>query len=236
MKKTLLLVSILSFIVSCTPDLVLNNDLKEKTEVMQVKGKQGFRIKQVISYGEFETSKVKRSWTTSYNIPLIVTFKGAKQKLSYLQVDGKRNVAEVFGASVYSEKEIGWLSEYFKIQLDYKSYYTGTIALDKGTNNWDYIIFNPNTAHWNNVTRGFARNGSEEIEIKGVKKLKGQASFMNLDVYGYEFIKNGRSIGAVSIVNNGRVWMRTDLDDETRLVLASLSSGLMLRDNIEEEQ
>jgi hypothetical protein len=107
--------------------------------------------------------------------------------------------------------------------------------MDEGKNNWDYVIFNPNTSHWENVTTGFAKNGQKEIEIKGVKELEGQANWLQLDVYGYQFWIDGEAVGAVSIVNNGRVWMRQDLDDETKLVLASLSSGLMLRDNIEEE-
>ena len=110
------------------------------------------------------------------------------------------------------------------------------MILNKGQKSWDYVIFNPNTSHWENVTTGFARNGDQEIEIKGVKAIEGQANIFKLDVYGYQFFKNGESIGAVSILNNGRVWMREELDDETKLVLASLSSGLMLRNNIEEER
>ena len=67
-----------------------------------------------------------------------------------------------------------------------------------------------------------------------MKAIEGQANIFQLDVYGYQFFQNGEAIGAVSIINNGRVWMREDLDEEMKLVLASLSSGLMVRNNIEE--
>jgi hypothetical protein len=66
--------------------------------------------------------------------------------------------------------------------------------------------------------------------------LEGTSRLMTMmDVYGYEFRLNGKTIGAVSTVNNGKVWLKNTLHPELKLVLASVSSGLMLRNSVREE-
>ena len=57
-----------------------------------------------------------------------------------------------------------------------------------------------------------------------------------LDVYGYEFLLNGKSIGAVQTVNNGRVWIDSSQSDDVKLALASVATGVLLRHNPKELQ
>ena len=80
MRNYFLIVLTAILLGSCaTPNIVLDNRLAEKTTIMEAKGRQGWQIGQVIKFGDFETGKVKRSWITSYTLPFIVTFKGAKE-------------------------------------------------------------------------------------------------------------------------------------------------------------
>jgi hypothetical protein len=51
---------------------------------------------------------------------------------------------------------------------------------------------------------------------------------------GYEFVYKDQAIGAVETINNGKVWFKNDLQDDLKLVLASLSSSLLLRTSLEE--
>jgi hypothetical protein len=53
----------------------------------------------------------------------------------------------------------------------------------------------------------------------------------NIDNLGFEYKAEGRSVGAVQIFNNGKVWIRNGLLEEQKLVLAALSTALMIRNN-----
>ena len=77
-------------------------------------------------------------------------------------------------------------------------------------------------------------NKGEKITIRAVKKIKGQANWINIDVHGYEFVQSGRAIGAVSLLNNGRVWMNNEITDDTKLVLSSVMTGLLVRHSLSE--
>jgi hypothetical protein len=54
-----------------------------------------------------------------------------------------------------------------------------------------------------------------------------------LTVYGHEFVLDGKTVGAVSTINNGKVWIDASLDAHTRTVIAALASGLLLRTDVE---
>src|SRR5687767_7977085 len=50
--------------MSCgTAKLAVSDDLKGSHDEYTVKGKDGIMIKQKLSFGEYKTTKVKRSWT-----------------------------------------------------------------------------------------------------------------------------------------------------------------------------
>jgi len=238
--KTILFSTILSAsVISCrTAELAVNNDFKNDTETYAVKGKQGSQIGQVISFGDFKTSKVKRGWTSGYSIPFIVKFQGAKEKLSFKQFGVNGNTAEVALVSRFKNTEYEPVKDYFSVSLKYKNYFAGGIKVDNQDSPWDFIVHNVDgmsRSLKNNQTVGFVRNNKIQIDITGIRELEGSPSFITQnDVYGYEFQLNGKIIGAVSTINNGKVWFKKDLSDDLKMVLASVSSGLMLRNNIEE--
>ena len=238
--KTILFSTVVSsFIFSCrTAETAVNNDLKSDTEIYSVKGRQGSQIGQVISFGDFKTSKVKRGWTFGYSIPFVVRFQGAKEKLSFSQFGTNGNAAEVALVSRFKETDIEPIKDYFSVSLKYKNYFAGGIKLQNETDSWDFIVHNVDGASRSlkqNPTIGFIRNRSMHIDILGIRELEGSPSFMTQnDVYGYEFQLNGKVIGAVSTINNGKVWFKKDLTEDLKLVLASISSGLMLRNSVEE--
>jgi len=238
--KNLLFSTVVSIsIFSCrTAELAVNNDLKNETETYNVKGRQGFQIGQVVSFGDFKTSKVKRGWTSGYSVPFIVKFQGAKEKLSFTQFGSNASSAEVTLVSRFKETEYQPIKEYFSISLKYKNYFAGSVKLTANQENWDFIVHNVDGASRslrNNSTIGFVRNNHTQIDISGIRELEGSSSFITQnDVYGYEFQLDGKVIGAVSTINNGKVWFKKDLDDDLKLVLAGISSGLMLRNSVEE--
>jgi hypothetical protein len=232
--------SLFVFFYSCrTAEVAVNNDLKSNSEVYAVKGRQGFQVGQVLSFGDFTTSKVKRGWTFSYSVPFIVKFQGAKEKLSFQQFDQNKNVADVAVVSRFKETEYTPVGDYFDISLRYKNYFAGTLKMNGAEDTWDFIIHNVDgneRSLGKNGTAGFIRNRQTKIDIVGIRELEGASSFLTQnDVYGYEFRQNGQIIGSVSTINNGKVWFKNGLNEDLKLVLAGVSSSLMLRNNVENE-
>ncbi len=65
--------------------IVVSDELKTNTSVMDAKGKQGWQFSQVIKYGGFRTSKIKRSWPSGFDIDFIERFRSAREKLGFTQ-------------------------------------------------------------------------------------------------------------------------------------------------------
>jgi hypothetical protein len=233
--KNVLMFSVFAMLLgSCKPLMLAVDDrLNEDTTFMEVEGRTVWAGKKDLTFGEFVTtnSSISRTWKNSYDISFLVNFQGAKEKLRYAQMDTLGNVAEVFGVNLYKESGVG---QYFNIRTKHESYYAGTIVLDKGKTVWEYIVNNPTAPHTDkDFTNGFITKGKQRIEIEGVKKYVGQRGH-SLTPHGYQFKMDDKAIGAVSMNGRGQVWIRQDLDTEIRLVLASLSTGLLLRDHIDD--
>ncbi len=234
----LLFTSLSVCIFSCrTAELPINENLKNDTETYVAKGRQGSQIGQVISFGDFKTSKIKRGWTFAYSIPFFVKFQGAKEKLSFnlSSADGKS--ADVALVSKFKETEYEPVQDYFAVSLNYKNYFAGAIKLTTG-GEWDFVVHDVDGVSRSlgkNSTIGFVRKEHHKINITGIRSLEGSSDFITQNqVYGYEFQQDGKVIGAVSTINQGKVWLKKDLDAEIKLVLACVSSGLMLRNSVAE--
>ena len=213
----------------------MSPELKNQTSVYDVKGRNGF-FKRVITYGDYYTSKVKRGWTHSYNIPFFVTYKGAKQKLSFTQMDSTGLAADVFCVGKFKQKEFSLFEDLITVELDRHSNFTGSIfpKTEATADHWDFYLYNPDGGFIDNNTYGVAENvDGTKIQIKGVRQIEQQSQVFDVEVYGYEFFLEGNSIGAVSTINNVRVWMKNNIDNDMKLIVASLSSALMVRDNLE---
>ncbi|WP_196894823.1 hypothetical protein [Aureivirga marina] len=221
---------------SCkTPNIVLSNDLKQETTIHEVSGRQGWQFNQIIRFGEFKTSKIKRGWNLGYNFPFVVHFQGAKEKLRFEQITPDNQKAEVFCIGEFKSAEIPLLDDFFAISIHHEDYFAGSIKNEKL--NWDFIIYEPDGGSWENTTTGEIvnnHNPKEKIILKAVKKIENQANWINIDVHGFEFIQDGKSIAAVSLLNNGRVWMHNTIDENTKLVVSSVMTGLLVRHSMSE--
>src|SRR6188768_1358576 len=64
MKKYKFFIAITMLVVGCTPaKMAVEKSNWNNIEEYSVKGRQGLLIKQKLSFGEYQTSSVKRSWT-----------------------------------------------------------------------------------------------------------------------------------------------------------------------------
>ena len=226
---------VLILLSSCkTAQIPFNPDLN--ATAMPVKGRQGFQIGQVIRYGDYRTDKVQRGWTRSYDVPFILRFQGAKEKLSFTQFGPDGQSVKVSCISRFKSNDLSLVQDFFRIPLQYQNYFAGTIITSE-EDTWDFIVHNPNGDFLKQKeSAGFARNFSKTIEIKAIRGLENQPEWLKKTaVYGHEFILNGVVAGAVSTLNNGTVWIDNSLASEAKIIIASLATGLLLRTDVEEE-
>ncbi|HET6768193.1 MAG TPA: hypothetical protein VFH08_12360, partial [Chitinophagaceae bacterium] len=108
MNKIVTLIAICSILFSCSPAKIAVDDSGwSQREELAVKGRQGFLINQKLSFGEFKTTTVKRSWTRgsswAFGIPLAndwveslnIEFVKRKQTVRFNLIDNKGNESEV---------------------------------------------------------------------------------------------------------------------------------------------
>lgn len=237
-KKFFVLTATTLFLLSSCkiPNLIFSGNLHDNTTVMDAKGRQGWQFNQVISFGDYKTSKITRGWTKGGTWSFVVKFQKAEQKLSFTQNTPFGKSAEVLAVGRFKNTELPLFKDFLSYSFRYENTFAGTvIPNDDESGNWDFVIHDPESGLPNDADCGIIMdNNGDEIIIRGVKKVQGQANWVQLDNYGFEFIRNGQSIGAVSTINNGRVWLKNDIDDNTKLVLASIASSLLVRHSMQE--
>jgi len=108
------LASIVFLLSSCAlPDMALQPEFKSSSSEYKVSGRWGWTSDAPLTFGPFEGSAVKRGWTSSYNIPVLLQFQGSKHKLSFDLKDDQGHAASTFAKGRITSEEIrlfgGWL-------------------------------------------------------------------------------------------------------------------------------
>lgn len=236
--RTLLTVMSTALLLSAcqSPNLVLSQDLQQNVQSFDVAGRMGFTWGRSLRFGEFSTSEVKSSWPTMTRVNFILKFERAHQKLSFTQYGPGERTAQVMAVGRFRNTEVSLLNGHLNYSPDYQNAFTGTVVLPDGGPVWDFLVDDPEGGTFKPVNgTARAQDGSQQLTIEPVRRMEGMAKIAPaLDNYGFEFRLNGRAIGAVSVVNNGRVWMRQDVSPELQLVMASISSALLVRTNLKD--
>lgn len=244
MKKSILFASLIFAIAlsSCkTPNILLTENLQKAAVPMEVKGRQGFRIHQVLTYGGFKTGKVKRGWVTAGNIQFVLNFQKAKEKFQFKQYTTDTAAsAMVYAVGKFESSSFDFFRARsnwkFDIGLNYQNTFAGTIIPDQSKDNsWEFILYNPESSFTDKGDCGFAKDKlGNEIKIVPVKQLEGQRNWINYTNFGFEFQYKNTAIAAVSVLNNGRVWIDPSIPSTLQMVVSSMSSAILLRSNLEQ--
>lgn len=171
MNKKLLIITALFFtITSCkTPSIMVSDNLKTQTTILEANGRQGWQFNQTITFGDYSTSKIQRGWTKGGEWNFFLRFKKAEQKLSFTQYAPNNESADVFAISKFKSNELEFLKGFLSYSFNYQNTYAGLITPNKNLNNqWEFIIHNPEVSLPKDADCGVARdNKGNEITIRG---------------------------------------------------------------------
>lgn len=219
-------------------DIELPDELKADTETLDVKGRWGWQMNQIIKFGDYYTSKIKKGWITTTHSKFLTDFKKAKQKFSFTQYTPAESSANVNCFGELEQRDIDIIKDFFAYNLEYKYVFSGSIELEKDTVSWNFIVNEPDDNPGETEPMGYIGNSQgDKIEIYATAKLEGKKipKLFQGQVFGYFFKIDGKTVAAVSIYNKGKIYLSNDLDERQKLVIASISTALLVRSNLEDE-
>lgn len=225
-------ISFLAISMGCSSAMLINDNLVNDSQILNVEGRQGWMIKQKLSFGDYQSNEVKRGWTFSYDIPFLLRFQGAKEKLQF-QLNEGQHWADVYCLGKATQQDLPMLDNMFQISVKDKDVFSGVIITDYSDKPWLFLIQKNYNKLPKNDFAGTIRLDDRQIDIKEIQHTE-QGTQTWGEPLGYEFLENNEVIGAVEILNKGRVIIKNSNSDEMKLLVAGTSAALLLRSNLNE--
>jgi len=260
MKQAIFSILTVFLLIQCTPmKLSVSDDLKSDHDEYSVKGRQGILIKQKLSFGDYRTTHVKRSWTKGHSsrtglgsydqqqqwVNLIsMEYVNKKQTVNFNLTDG-RQTSEVYCVSKFQAEDlqIGRReNSILNIAMDIagfashsSSLYYVQMFMDESGTPWQLVLDNQASQAAPKKYMGIiARSRSEYYTLVPVTKLEknGKSGNTLLGSVGFEMRDpQGRTVAAVSMIDNGMVFLRKTSAEE-RFILANVCAALLLQEEI----
>ncbi|WP_321281748.1 hypothetical protein [Marinifilum fragile] len=238
MKRSIQILSLILLFLCFTliqckiAEVIINEDLEQSTSPMLVTGNNDLSFKdKVIEFGDFSTSKVHESLNEEKRKSgfMKISFESSEEIFSFTQFCQNEKCLQVECVSVYLNKEMPMFGEFLSYDLKSKNYFAGTLYCKNTFILRDFVVYFSDEV-FKPKAKGFV-NFSPQQKIIIKPAFISKSKIFQIDPEGYEFLLNDKTIAAVETINNGRVWMRPDLDEEMKLVLAGVSTALLLNRN-----
>lgn len=233
-----------------------------ETNAFPVKGRQGLLIRQKLSFGDYKTTPVKRSWTRGGNTrvdlisgqvanpsyPNLIArdYVNSEQSFYFSINDFFGNAADVYAVSEFHAEDLQIGDNPNSVLNILEDIFGGTdfadnlfylqVFINDEQQPWQLVLDN----HAAQVSAGdytgfFALNEKEFYALQPITHIEGKKGpSMVPGSIGYEiFNKNGESVAAVSLVDNGEVYLHTK-DPLERLLLSALCAALLLQQDVSE--
>jgi hypothetical protein len=249
-------------ITACAPfKMAVHEDLQPAYDEYSVKGRQGILINQKMSFGEYSTNKVQRSWTKGNSsrsgfgfidpnrmewVNIISTeYINKKQTVHYALNSGNLQ-SEVYCVSRFNAKDltIGRSeNSILNIGLDLwgkgvkssSMYYVQIYTSDKDDRPWELALDNQESQGRPNKYVGYlAKSKNEYYTLHPVSKveMKGKTGNTLMGAVGFEFRNaNGKTLAAVSLIDKGMIYLGKTTAEE-RFLLANACTALLLQEQI----
>ena len=202
-----------------------------QTPPMKVSGRQGFGFNNDISFGPFRATGISRGWreTTAWAFFSPENYNSKQSSEFTLQSLGgltlKANCATNVD-QVVAERFLGSGSNPVRVSevLAGRTNYICGFKPVEGGPDWKLAL---GADAMRPLLAGVVSNGSQTIRVQGTNQLEGSHIPLS-EPTGYRFSLNGRAVGAVEVINDGRVWLAPDLTQEQQSALAASAAALMI--------
>ena len=263
MKIVYTAIMAIAFLAACIPaKMSVSDELKAGNDEYPVKGRNGILIKQKLSFGQYATTHVKRSWTKGNSSTIGIgrydrmrqewvnmismEYINKKQTIRFGLADGK-NQSDVYCVSRFNAEDLSLgrsPNSILNIGMDLggiggrstSHYYVQVYADEKDDRPWEMLIDNQYAQAKPGEYVGYlAKSRDEYFSIVPVTKLelKGRTGNILAGSVGFEFRnKQGQAVAAVSLMDNGMVFLGK-LNDTERFLLANACAALLLQEEIE---
>lgn len=247
---------------SCTPfQPAFNDGAKTPNIVHNVKGRQGLLLNQKLSFGDFYTSKVKRSWTrgtssrspintasvTNFFFPDLFSMEWTSkhQRFTFIGADATNQKAEVFGVSQFDSEDFiigNNKNSIINILEDIKGLYSESenlfylqIFVNEDQQPWQLVLDNQASQSHSTKYRGiFSLDENNYYTLIPITKMQGKNGPRSIlaGSVGYEINnKKGNLVAAVLLMDKGKVYLNTT-DATERFLMENLCAALLLQENI----
>lgn len=225
--------------------LIISEDLANNADELKVKmGTAWFGKIWKFKFGDYEVGKSKMGWTTTNqksNLLNTKTESNTENKFSFVLNDKSSDEAivnamlkvefqelrsfELFPNFFVGNDEVISDSQFFS------SLISTTSNMDE---TWILIMDETYGSDSGYKYEAFLRNGDRTISIIPTSSNKNGGDSRIFSALGYEFIENDRSLCAMQYFGGGAlgynkniVWLRSDLDERMKLILAAAMTSIL---------
>ncbi|MFP4089634.1 MAG: hypothetical protein ACLFUB_10540 [Cyclobacteriaceae bacterium] len=230
---------------ACTlPQMLVDEELASSASEMPVKGRQGLMLNQKISFGSYQSERVRRGWTRSHELDFFLAgLEGARQKYSFELFSDRQKVYTVLAAHKIKGVDLpigrfthtgSALRELLSFTVQTENSFAASLYNMQDEAIYRLLILNPDDIRKNGRYAGFLTNDLDHhIEILPVRKLANQKSIGN-EIIDFEFREAGKAVAAVELINQGKVWINPALSPQSQHALAAACATLLLKEDIDE--
>ncbi|MFQ5447113.1 MAG: hypothetical protein ACE5FF_09265 [Saprospiraceae bacterium] len=224
----LVILGLASLLASCSTGMLLNDNLKKDTTVMDVKGRSGGMPGQKLVFGDYFSSKVDRRVVEKEGKAYALSVEATLDTMQFEMFDSVGHSSRIFCLNKRSQIDVPVVGEKYSVPVGDQNACFGTIALDSNAPAWDFSIQNPSSIAPGLFAGGTITNGTISIDIKEVRQnAKGRR--MSDHVLGFEFWQGNTVIGAVELVGGGKIMIKNSLSDDIKFLIATTAATMLFR-------
>lgn len=207
--------------------MTVSPQLGQRTEMLQVVGRQDFSLSENFSFGNYAVTAVDRGWTRQASMGFLgLEYFHAAQDIEFVvtQPDGR----QWQGICAVGVDQNTWRTFFPKSGSEFSIEYAGSESYVCGFHPpqgrpW-YLAMS--RAHPEHLMRGLLHDRGGSIAVAGTNELADTLLPLS-DPAGYRFYRGGKEIAAVEVINQGRVFLPPN-DPKLRAPLAMASAALLL--------
>jgi hypothetical protein len=268
MKHLLVIIAITTLYVSCKSvsiNVAVPDRFAANATQMKVSGLNGWHMKPQLTFGNYQTSKVKTGWVFSsgnndrnsgitteerllkvFNMSRENSTQNTKNKYRYTIQDGNL-VAEVYCIEKTSKEEVTTetpLGDFSKTKNYQYSFSAVILPQTTKDEQWQLVFYNSYDSRKDTARKfwerpyveheGYVTDGKIRIDIRPIftdrvvgKDGKESKTLVKL-LMAYELRIDGGVIGIIDVFKNN-IWIYNDLDNDMKLIIASVSSAILMR-------